>query len=85
MPTLLRWKGYRFFFYSADGWEPAHVHVVRDGCEAKIWLDDLSVAVNLGYPVPDMNEILRKTRQERSSFLEAWRSYFGDHDGPVSD
>jgi hypothetical protein len=36
MPTLLRWKGYRFFFYSADGWEPAHIHIVKDGKEAKI-------------------------------------------------
>jgi hypothetical protein len=36
MPTLLRWKGYRFFFYSADGWEPAHIHVAKDGKETKI-------------------------------------------------
>lgn len=49
MPTLLRWKGYRFFFYSADGWEPPHVHVVKDGREAKIWLRDLNIAVNLGF------------------------------------
>ena len=49
MPTLLRWKGYRFFVYSADGWEPPHVHVAKDGKEAKVWLNDLGVAVNLGY------------------------------------
>ena len=49
MPTLLRWKGYRFFFYSADGWEPPHVHVAKDGKEAKVWLNDLGVAVSLGY------------------------------------
>jgi len=36
MPTLLRWKGYRFFFYSADGWEPPNVHVAKDGKEAKV-------------------------------------------------
>ncbi len=34
MPTLLRWRGYRFFFYSADGWEPPHIHVYKDGKEA---------------------------------------------------
>jgi hypothetical protein len=49
MPTLLRWKGYRFFFYSADLWEPAHIHVFKDGHETKIWLNDMSVAANLGF------------------------------------
>ena len=78
MPTLLRWKGYRFFFYSADGSEPAHVHVVKDGHQAKIWLHDLAVAVNLGFPARDVNEIVRKAREERQAFLEAWNDYFAD-------
>lgn len=77
MPTLLRWKGYRFFFYSADGWEPAHIHIVKDGMEAKIWLGDLTVAVNLGYSAGELNEIIRKTREEREGFLVAWRNHFG--------
>ncbi len=77
MPTLLRWKGYRFFFYSADGWEPPHVHVVKDGREAKIWLRDLNVAVNLGFSARDLNEIIGATRENRSVFLEAWNDYFG--------
>jgi hypothetical protein len=78
MPTLLRWRGYRFFFYSADGWEPAHVHVVKDGKEAKLWLNDVSVAVNLGYSARELNEIIRKTREERAVFMEAWNGSFGD-------
>jgi hypothetical protein len=49
MPTVLRHKGYRFFFYSNEGDEPAHVHVRKGDSEAKVWLHDLSVAVNLGY------------------------------------
>jgi hypothetical protein len=77
VPTLLRWKGYRFFFYSADNWESPHIHVFKGGKEAKIWLHDLSVAVNLGYGVRDLNEIVRKTREERDAFLEAWDDYFG--------
>lgn len=77
MPTLLRWKGYRFFFYSADGWEPPHVHVVKDGREAKIWLRDMSVAVNLGFSAPDLSEIIGATRANRDAFLEAWNDYFG--------
>ena len=78
MPTLLRWNGYRFFFYSADGIEPAHIHVVKDGCEAKIWLHDLSVALNIGYSARDLNVILRRTRDERQRFLDAWNAHFAD-------
>ncbi len=75
MPTVLRWRGYRFFFYSADLWEPAHVHVHRDGREAKVWLHDMSVAVNLGYPAHELNEIVRVVRDHRAPFLEAWNDH----------
>lgn len=78
MPTVLTWKGYRFFFYSADGWEPAHVHVTKDAKEAKIWLENVSVAVNMGFTAQDLNEIVKKTREERESFLRSWNDYFAN-------
>jgi hypothetical protein len=77
MPTVLRWKGYRFFFYSADPWEPAHIHVQRDGHEAKVWLHDMSVAVNLGYASHELNEIVRTVRAHRDAFMEAWNDHAG--------
>ncbi len=78
MPTILRWNGYRFFFYSADGDEPAHVHVVKGDCEAKIWLSDGAVAINLGFGRRDLRAIVRKTQEQRAAFLEAWNDYFAD-------
>lgn len=41
MPTVLRWKGYRFFFFSNEGdpSEPLHVHVRKDRSAAKYWLE----------------------------------------------
>jgi hypothetical protein len=78
MPTALRWKGYRFFFYSADGWEPAHIHVTKDSKEAKIWLENVSVAVNMGFTAQELNEIVKKTREERESFLRSWNDYFAN-------
>ncbi|MEO6401177.1 MAG: DUF4160 domain-containing protein [Vicinamibacteria bacterium] len=41
MPSLLQVEGFRFFFYSSEGNEPAHVHVERAEAEAKFWLDPL--------------------------------------------
>jgi hypothetical protein len=55
------------------------VHVVKDGKETKIWLNDLSIAVNLGYTAKELNDIIRKTREERDTFLDAWRRIF-EHD-----
>jgi hypothetical protein len=78
MPTVLRWNGYRIFFYSADGDEPPHVHVVRGDCEAKIWLSDCAVAINLGFAARDLGTIVRKIRERRPALLEAWNDYFAD-------
>ena len=78
MPTVLRWKGYRFFFYSADGWVPAHVHVWKDGKEAKIWLHDIAVAANLGYNSHQIGEISRAVREHRAAFMEAWDDHFAN-------
>jgi uncharacterized protein DUF4160 len=30
MPTILRWKGFRFFFFSNEGDEPPHVHAEKE-------------------------------------------------------
>lgn len=39
MPTLLLLKGLRFFFYSNEGNEPMHVHVMKGNAEGKLWLE----------------------------------------------
>jgi len=44
MPVVLRVQGYKFWFYMADVVEPPHVHVGKDGNEAKFWLKPVKVA-----------------------------------------
>jgi hypothetical protein len=77
MPTLLRWRGYRFFFYSADGGEPPHIHVVRDGREAKIWLRGVRLAGNAGLSERDLGEVLKVVQDKQAEFLEVWHEHFG--------
>ena len=38
MPTVLNVDGFRFFFYSDEGNEPCHIHVIKGGGKAKIRL-----------------------------------------------
>ena len=49
MPTVLRSGPYRFFFYSADGHEPPHVHVQRDSQVAKFWLNPVRLEAVGGF------------------------------------
>jgi hypothetical protein len=44
MPVVLRVRGSRFWFYEADLDEPPHVHVGKDGKEAKFWIVPIAVA-----------------------------------------
>ena len=38
MPTIERWRGYRFYFCSHEPNEPRHIHVDARGCSAELWL-----------------------------------------------
>ena len=78
MPTVLRWGPYRAFFYSNEGGEPAHVHVRAGDKEAKVWLHDLTVAVNIRFSARELNDIVRHLRSNRKKLLEAWNDHFGN-------
>ena len=77
MPTILRIKGYRIGFFSADGDEPPHVHVTRDDCQAKFWLDPVRLADNVGFRRHDLREIDELLEQNRQHILNSWNEYFG--------
>jgi len=57
MPTVLRVKGYRLGFFSADGDEPPHIHVSKDGNSAKFWLDPVQLAKDAGFSRHELNEV----------------------------
>lgn len=77
MSTALREGPYRFFWYSHEPGEPPHVHVDRDDRSAKFWLQPVSLARNLGYPVHELRRIRGIIESHQAMFLEAWNGYFG--------
>jgi Domain of unknown function (DUF4160) len=78
VPTVLRWGPHRAFFYSNEGDEPAHVHVRAGNKEVKIWLHDITVAVNMGFPTHELGDIIRHLRSHREQLLAAWDDHFGN-------
>lgn len=77
MPTVLRVAGFRFYFYSHENNEPAHVHIDRSGASAKVWLDHLSLARSAGYSAQELSTILGLVRVHRERLLEGWHEFFG--------
>ncbi len=77
MPTVLRWRGWIFLFYSADGDEPPHVHVRKSRQEAKFWLSDGSVAATRRVSGRELRVLQALVRQHRDGFLERWHEHFG--------
>ncbi|MDT8318906.1 MAG: DUF4160 domain-containing protein [Xanthomonadales bacterium] len=77
MPTVLRQCPYRFFWYSHEASEPAHVHIDRDQCSAKFWLEPVGLARNMGFKGPELKRIRIIIENNRRFLLEAWYGYFG--------
>jgi hypothetical protein len=81
MPTVLREGGCRFYFYSNEPGEPAHVHVDKGTGSAKIWLRPVSVARNIGLAPRELAGIVRMVASHQAKLLEAWNGFFGSTNG----
>ncbi len=68
MPTVLRWGRYRVFFYSNEGGEPPHVHVRSGNRELKIWLEDMTIAVNFRFPPHELGILSAHLRPIAKNF-----------------
>lgn len=79
MPVVFRERGLRFFFYSEEGdpREPVHVHVERDGNQAKFRVGDIvEMAYNRGLNRRDLAMALLLVRARRRQIQEAWHGHF---------
>jgi hypothetical protein len=76
MPTVHRSGPFRFFFYSGDGDEPPHIHVERDDCEAKFWLDPIELVRSHGFDGKEINRIRHLVEKHQWHFLEDWNEFF---------
>lgn len=76
MPTILRIGPYRFFFYSNESREPAHIHVTAEGSEAKFWLATCELASSYGFRAHELTELIGIVIDNKHMFTEAWDEYF---------
>ena len=76
MPTVLRSGPYRFFFYSADGAEPPHVHVERDDKTAKFWLNPVRLQDSGGFSRVEILRVSDIVEQNLETLLRSWNDFF---------
>ena len=76
MPTVLRIKGFRFFFFSNDIKEPVHIHVESDDKYAKFWLDPVQLAKSVGYNARELSKIRNLIIENSAIFKRKWDEYF---------
>ncbi|MBL8091912.1 MAG: DUF4160 domain-containing protein [Anaerolineales bacterium] len=80
MPVVLRINGYKFFFYQADvANEPPHVHVTKDGNEAKFWLEPVRVAREGRFRKNELRDIERIINDNLEFLLNAWKEEKSKH------
>jgi hypothetical protein len=76
MPTILRVKGHRFFFFSNEGDEPLHVHVEKAENYAKFWLIPVALAQSVGYNAKELTQLRSLVEKHCNLFREKWDEYF---------
>lgn len=74
MPTILREKGYRFFFYSNEHL-PRHIHVSGKDGEIKVELDSLKLVYNFNMKEKDVGKILEIINKKRFVFVREWDEF----------
>ena len=77
MPTVLRKKGYRFFFYSNEHL-PIHIHVEKDNKTAKYGFEPIELIGSRSFNSSELTEIRILVSDHVELFKEKWNEYFNN-------
>jgi hypothetical protein len=80
-PTVLRVKGFRFYFFSREE-RRAHIHVQHADGEAKFWIDPaVELAANFGLKPKRAAEAQKLIEEHLNEIRGAWSKHFpsGSH------
>ena len=79
MPVVFRQHGLRFHFYAHEGLprEPIHVHVARDGADAKFWLwPEVRLARDRGFGPRELRLAQEIAKERQQELVDAWNNFF---------
>ncbi len=76
MSTVIKIKGFRFFFFSLEGNEPAHIHIEQAERYAKFWLEPVQLAKSDGFRSFEISELRKLVEDNKELFKERWNEHF---------
>lgn len=76
MPTVFVINGFRFFFYSNENNEPAHIHIEKAEDSAKFWLNPVELEYNYGFSSGELRQIENIIQQNSETLILKWNEYF---------
>jgi hypothetical protein len=72
MPTVLRVRGFKFYFFSEEGLEPPHIHVRKGGGVAKFWLAPVQLAHAEGFKQQELRALVKIVEAHEIELIHAW-------------
>jgi len=79
LPTVLLKKGWRFFFFSNEGNEPIHIHVVKGEKSCKYFLDESNIEIKMAFQrnmkVRDIREVKEIIFENFNYIIEQWKEF----------
>ena len=76
-PTVLRVRGYRFYFFSREELRP-HVHVEHAAGEAKFWLEPVvELEHDYGMGAVRIRAVQKLVEEHSDEIRAAWKKHFG--------
>ena len=78
MPTVLKVKGYRFFFYTNEHF-PIHIHIEKDNKTAKFNLEpSIDLLYSRRFKAQELSEIRKLVNENVEFLIEKWNEYFNN-------
>ena len=75
-PTVLRYKSYRFFFFSKEELR-IHVHIFSPDGEAKFWIEPVvALADYSGFSQRQLKELMKVVEDHAKEIEKAWKKHF---------
>ena len=75
MPTIFRYEGYRFYFYSNEHL-PTHIHVEKGDGYARVVLETLEVTDCYKLNSKELKKVVKLVQKNRVKIEGAWYEYF---------
>lgn len=79
VPVILRYKGYKFFFFANEGMplEPLHIHVRKAEATAKYWVKPTTLAESYSMTSAELKELFEVVKLNEALIERSWNEFFG--------